>query len=361
MGASRSTRTMAKTQPQDGKANSKLASGQRGGPSKKQASKAGGIVIGSVRIGALELVLALLAAAVAWGAFQKQNADALVAQCAQRHERGDYEGAMGLCSSALATYVSLNEFTRLLGWQDGFFWADVAQTTDNIGVVHMNLGNNAAALHYHQAALALREQHLGLDHLDVAATRDNLGLVYRQMNDLDKALEFHNRALDIRLDAVGQNDLATAASKTAIANIHYQREQYKEALDLYGEVLSMQTQLLGNDHLDVAATLQNIGTVLKHSDLSASWDRFETSLNIIVGIYGHNHRTVADTLNNMGGVRYSQANWEGALETYQQALDIAMSVLGDKHPDVAATLSNIGAVLEKLERLEEAEEKFKQV
>jgi len=353
---------MARSQAQEKSA--KAGAPDRAGSAPRRpgaAPKQRGIAIGSLRIGSVEIVLALIAGAVAWGAFQKQSADALVGQCAQRHERGDYEGAMGLCSSALAIYASLNEYTRLLGWRDGIFWADVAQTTDNIGVVHMNLGNNAAALQYHEAALALREQHLGPEHLDVAATRDNLGLVYRQMNDLEKALEFHNHALEIRLGAVGQMDLATAASKTAIANIHYQREQYSEALDLYSEVLNTQTQLLGNDHLDVAATLQNIGTVLKHTDLNASWERFESSLAIIVGIYGHNHRTVADTLNSMGGVRYAQENWDGALETYQQALDIALSVLGSRHPDVAATLSNLGAVLEKLGKTTEAEEKFDQV
>ena len=361
MGVSRAARSMARSQAQE--KNAKLGSSDRAGAQRNAAatSKQGAPAKGSLRIGPVEVLLAVMAGAIAWGVFQKQNADALVGQCAQRHERADYDAAMGLCSSALAIYASLNEYTRLLGWRNGIFWADVAQTTDNIGVVHMNLGNNAVALKYHQAALALREQHLGLEHLDVAATRDNLGLVYRQMNDLDKALEFHNRALEIRLNAVGQTDLATAASKTAIANIHYQREQYTEALSLYGEVLTTQTQLLGNDHLDVAATLQNIGTVLRHSDLNASWDRFENSLAIIVGVYGHNHRTVADTLNSMGGVRYAQENWDGALETYQQALDIALSVLGSQHPDVAATLSNLGAVFEKLGKTPEAEEKFEQV
>lgn len=320
-----------------------------------------GIVIGKLRIGTAEIILAAIGVAVAWGLYQKQNADALVAQCAQRHERGDYEGAMALCNKALSTYISLNEFTRVFNWRQGIFWPDVAQTTDNMGVVHMNLGNNAAALHYHQAALSLREQHLGPDSLDVAATLDNLGLVYRQVSDLEKALEYHNRALDIRRKSVGEMDLATAASLTAIANIHYQKEEYSKALGLYDEVLKTQQQLLGNDHLDVAATLQNIGTVLKHSDLEGSWEHLETSLAIIVGIYGHNHRAVADTLNNMGGVRYAQQRWEAALETYQQALDIALSVLGDKHPDYAATLSNIAGVLQHLDRDSEAQEKFAQV
>jgi len=352
---------MARAQAREGKTHGKTSAGERGTSKKLACIPTRGITVGKLRIRPAEFCIAFVGAVVAWGAFQKQSADALVGQCAQRHERGDYEGAMQLCSSALAIYVRLNYFTRLLGWHDGVFWADVAQTTDNIGVVHMNLGDNAAAMNFHQAALTLREHHLGSGHLDVAATRDNMGLVHRQMNDLDKALEFHNHALEIRLTAVGQNDLVTAASKTAIANIFYQREQYTKALDLYTQVFDTQVHVLGNDNLDVAATLQNIGTVLKHSDLNGSWERFEASLNIIVSIFGHNHRTVADTLNNMGGVRYAQEHWEGALETYQQALDIALSVLGGKHPDVAATLSNLGAVLEKLGKNDESDERFKQV
>ena len=275
MGVKRA-RSMAKSQAADVQASGKASSSQRASASRKPSGSSWrGIVIGKFRIGTAEIVLAVIAAVGAWCAFQKQTADALVGQCAQRHERGDYEGAMDLCSTALSTYVTLNECTRLVGWQDGIFWADVAQTTDNIGVVHMNLGNNVAALQYHQAALALREQHLGTEHLEVAATRDNLGLVYRQMNELDKALEFHNRSLEIRVNAVGEKDLATAASKTAIANIFYQKELYDEALELYSQVFNTQVELLGNDHLDVAATLQNIGTVLKHTDLNGSWERFE--------------------------------------------------------------------------------------
>ena len=62
--------------------------------------------------------------------YQKQTADTLVAQCAQRHEKGDFAEALELCSNALEIYVQLNEYTRMIpGLNDGMFWADVAQTT----------------------------------------------------------------------------------------------------------------------------------------------------------------------------------------------------------------------------------------
>ena len=66
--------------------------------------------------------------------YQKQSADGLVAQCAQRHEKGDFADAAHLCSGALAIYLQLNEHTKILGlflpgFKGGLLWADVAQTT----------------------------------------------------------------------------------------------------------------------------------------------------------------------------------------------------------------------------------------
>jgi eukaryotic-like serine/threonine-protein kinase len=112
---------------------------------------------------------------------------------------------------------------------------------DNIGVVNMNMGNNMAALQYHEQALRMRESKLGNDHADVAATKDNMGLVYRQLNRLDMALQLHNEALVIRLRMpAAPTDLSICATKTAIANVLYQQENFSSALALYTEILELQ-------------------------------------------------------------------------------------------------------------------------
>ncbi len=65
--------------------------------------------------------------------YQKQTADGYVAQCAQRHEKGEFADALDLCTAALAIYMQLNEYTTIIpGLKDGLFWADVAQTTVNL-------------------------------------------------------------------------------------------------------------------------------------------------------------------------------------------------------------------------------------
>ena len=105
----------------------------------------------------------------------------------------------------------------------------------------MNMGNNVAALQYHEQALRMRESKLGPDHTDVAATKDNMGLVYRQLNRLDMALQLHKEALDIRLRlTLAPSDLSLCATKTAIAHVLYQQEEFAAALALYTEILDHQ-------------------------------------------------------------------------------------------------------------------------
>ncbi|EKX40171.1 hypothetical protein GUITHDRAFT_75781 [Guillardia theta CCMP2712] len=232
---------------------------------------------------------------------------------------------------------------------------------DNIGVVMMNLGDHAASLQYHVRALRLTVGKFGEKHVNVAAVQDKIGLVYRDMNDLENALKWHERAFQMRNEILGERDLGTATSKSAIADVYFQQGDFDKALSLYTEVLEIQEQVLSHDHLDVAATLHNIAIVLKNKDLDASWEKFEKSLGIIVGVYGYNHRSVSDTLSSMATIRFAQKNWESALDTFQQSLDIANNVLGKEHPDVASTLYGMGATYAKLGRSEEAEEKYRTV
>ena len=66
--------------------------------------------------------------------YQKQTADGYVAQCALKHEKGEFPEALELCLAALDTYTKLNALTKVLGviipsLKEGLLWADVAQTT----------------------------------------------------------------------------------------------------------------------------------------------------------------------------------------------------------------------------------------
>lgn len=79
-----------------------------------------------------------------------------------------------------------------------------------------------------------------------------------------------------------------------------------------------------------------------------------------VGIYGHNHRSVADTLNQIAVILCGMEQHAEGLEKYQEALDISMSILGSSHPDIATSLAFIGAAHERHGDQEAAGEYYKQ-
>jgi hypothetical protein len=101
---------------------------ERNGSPKQAASRPRKEPVPSL-INAHSIILVILVVAGAFCVFRKQGADAQVALCAQRHERGEYEEALRLCHEALSTYHQLNELTKHVGWKDGLLWGDVAQTT----------------------------------------------------------------------------------------------------------------------------------------------------------------------------------------------------------------------------------------
>lgn len=122
--ASESESRPSRRQAEDTGKTDKKADSRSAASAKKVAPGKGGLSIGP-----LEAVVIAIAIGVMLAVYQKQNADALLAQCAQYHERGEYEEALHLCTSALSIYLTLNDYSMQLGWQDGFFWTDVAQTT----------------------------------------------------------------------------------------------------------------------------------------------------------------------------------------------------------------------------------------
>ncbi len=65
----------------------------------------------------------------------------------------------------------------------------MAQTYNNIRLVEENLGNFQKASEYHEKALEIRIQSLGIHHVDVALTYNNMGNVEESLGNYQKALE----------------------------------------------------------------------------------------------------------------------------------------------------------------------------
>jgi tetratricopeptide (TPR) repeat protein/predicted Ser/Thr protein kinase len=80
----------------------------------------------------------------------------------------------------------------------------------------------------------------------------------------------------------------------------------------------------------------------------------ERALELATAQLGPEHPEVARQLNGLGGVYWSQHDWERALATQVRALEIVERAFGTEHPELARSLTNKGLVLGRLGKHQEA-------
>ena len=76
--------------------------------------------------------------------------------------------------------------------------------------MYSNTGDLEKAKEYHEWALKIQKEQLGVNH--VAKSYNNFGVVYRKTGDLEKAKEYQERALKIQKEQLGANHVNVATS-----------------------------------------------------------------------------------------------------------------------------------------------------
>jgi tetratricopeptide (TPR) repeat protein len=77
-------------------------------------------------------------------------------------------------------------------------------------------------------------------------------------------------------------------------------------------------------------------------------------------LLGEEHPDVAQSLNNLASLYYSQGRYAQAEQLIQQALELTRHLLGEEHPDVATSLNNLALLYYSQGRYAQAEPLFQQ-
>jgi len=267
------------------------------------------------------------------------EADALLAECDVRYDRGDFQGALEACQAALPLY-------RQLGDREG-----EAVTLNNIGVIYDNLFEYEQALVYYQQALPI-QQEIG-DRQGEAATLNYIGGVYQDLSDYEQALAYYQQALPIWRE-IG-NRAGEAMTLTGIGMVYHALSDYKQALLYFEQGLEIAQEI--GDRPGEAMTLTGIGLVYHAlSDYEQALAYFQQALGIFREI--GDREGEAMTLSNIGLAYYALSDYERALAYYQQALPIQQKI-GDRRMG-ATTLIYIGGVYQALSDYEQALAYFQQ-
>ncbi len=157
----------------------------------------------------------------------------------------------------------------------------VAESLNNLGVLHLGAGAGEAAQPLLAEALAIRERLLGSGHERTLQTTANLAACAQQRGDLERAAELLER-VESGLRALGRRGsegLARTLANLAVLDVH--GERHAAAVDRLRECLVLQLELLPARHPQVGRTRSLLaGALLGVGDVDAARDEWVRAMEV---------------------------------------------------------------------------------
>lgn len=192
--------------------------------------------------------------------------------------------------------------------------ARVAQTLNDLGVLHRRMGSPAASPALLLEGLAMRRALTGNDDKDVAVTLSEYGRTLRELGRFAESEGPTREALAIRAKLFGDEHRETATNKSDLGALMLDLGKIDEAERLFRENLDTTERLLGSEHPNSAAAKNYVGMVLA-----------------------------------------IKGNLVEAERLQREALDTRRRVFGAANPEAAYAVQSLASTLEMRGRIPEAE------
>lgn len=224
-----------------------------------------------------------------------------------------------------------------------------AAVRDTIGRTYTNLAHYDLAEPQLRAALELRRQLLGPEHVDIASTLDHLATLLALRDDLDGAMPIAREALEMRLRLRGHQHDEVAASLNLLAELLRRRGDLPEATATGREALAILERRDGpEDNLNVAV-LNNLGktslTLFLYSDAESY---LRAAHELALKLQRENHPTIVSTGANLGWLYLEMSRPSDAEPILRATLVEARSVYGEEHPNTTRLEHHLASALHLL-------------
>lgn len=164
-------------------------------------------------------------------------------------------------------------------------------------------------------------------------------------------MELAEQQLTPDLDALVEADL-----RNTLGMVYSSLDDLERANSNYTRALELRRGALGDSHPLTADSIHNLGKLrFQERRYEQAFELFEEALVATRRSLGENHPYVYNVMNDMAQTLPLLGDPEAALPLQRAALEGYEAALGDDHPSTLAAMHNMGMLLRKLGRLEDAE------
>ncbi len=250
---------------------------------------------------------------------------------------GRYSDALPVLSDALKMAESFGPMDERL-----------AVTLDNLGFLHFQLGDYAAAERFFQRSVRVWEKLGASGQTGIDAPLNNLGMLYRYEQRTSKAVEVLGRVYRNRLARLGADHPDVALSMCLLA------ESSRTPNDLETAETLLRRSLAREKNADLASNLGSICRIRGRSAEAA--EAFALAVEIWEHTLGPSHPTLGEGLTNLGGLYVEAGRYNDAEPMLQRAFSITVAALGPDHPQVGRILAYQAVLFRKTGRGREAKQ-----
>ena len=194
-----------------------------------------------------------------------------------------------------------------------------------------------------------------------ADLRHTLGNVYSDLADFPKAVAMHRAALALRRQAVGDEHLDVARSLNALGWTLTRQGKASEALACQREALALRRKLLGNEHRDVASALSGVAWALENEGKFAEAEaHYRQALGVARKVFPDDDPALARHIRSLGWILFLQGKQIEAESLLRESLALRRKALPPDHPTLTEESGTLALVLTRLGKGAEAEPIFRE-
>ena len=197
------------------------------------------------------------------------------------------------------------------------------------------------------------------EHADVATVINAFGNLARRQGDFDEARRRYERALEVHRQVLPPNHPFIATDMMNLAGLLEKMNEFEAAESMLRDAIVIQRNVV-DQHPQLAESLGTLGSLLHHLGRFEEAERaLEEAIAIGRKVFADSHPSLKRYQTSLAMVFSADGRVEAAFEIHQRLLQMDLEHAVSEG-DLITSYNNIAFSLMELERLEEAEQRFRE-